>query len=93
MLFLFYSNYYTNRSSIYQIEQLDLSLDNIYYIDLVKAIKKQLYSTNIKKENITESPYDTYLSNNYYSHTEEIKDKSSKIGQNFVGCFYTEIKN
>ena len=67
--------------------------NNIYYIDLVKAIKKQLYSTNIKKENITESPYDTYLSNNYYSHTEEIKDKSSKIGQIFVGCFYTEIKN
>lgn len=66
--------------------------NNIYYIDLISAIKKQLKKEKIKEENIKESPIDTYTNKDYYSHTEEVRDKSKNIGQNFVGCFYQEIK-
>lgn len=64
--------------------------NNIFYIDLIKAIKQQLDEENILEENIQESPYDTYTSPDYYSHTEEVKNPNSIIGQNFVGCFYQE---
>lgn len=64
--------------------------NNVYYIDLNSAIKKQLLEENIKEKNITESKIDTYSSEEYYSHTEEIKNPQCKIGQNFVGCFYQE---
>lgn len=66
---------------------------DIYYIDLIKAIKKQLAKEKIKIENIKESPIDTYTNKDYYSHTEEVRDKTKDIGQNFVGCFYQSIEN
>lgn len=65
---------------------------DIYYIDLIKAIKKQLAKEKIKIENIKESPIDTYTNKDYYSHTEEVRDKTKNIGQNFVGCFYQSIE-
>ena len=66
--------------------------ENTYYIDLVKAIKKQLQEKQIPAQNITESPYDTYTSKDYYSHTEEVKKPNCNIGQNFVGCFYKALE-
>lgn len=65
--------------------------DGIYYIDLISAIKKQLKDENIPLENITESPYDTLLSDDYYSHTEAHNNPDYQQGQNFVGCFYQKI--
>lgn len=65
-------------------------VNNVYYIDLIHAIKKQLDGENILDNNIKESPTDTYLSPDYYSHTEEKRNPNSIIGQNFVGCFYQE---
>lgn len=67
--------------------------ENIYYIDLITAIKKQLRNEQIKEENIQKSPIDTYTNKDYYSHTEEVRDKSKNIGQNFVGCLYQETKD
>lgn len=67
--------------------------NNIYYIDLLSAIRDQLLIEGILKNNIQESSVDTYKDKNYYSHTEEVKDKNSNIGQNFVGCFYQEIES
>lgn len=61
--------------------------NNLYYIDLITAIIKQL---NIPKENIIVSPIDTYKDPNYYSHLSEVKKESKPIGQNFVGAYYTE---
>lgn len=65
--------------------------DKIYYIDLVKAIKKQLREEKIEEKNIKVSKIDTYTNKDYYSHTEEVKDNTKNIGQNFVGCFYEEV--
>ncbi len=65
--------------------------NNIYYIDLVSAIKKQLLKDDIQEKNITVSKIDTYTNKNYYSHTEEVKNPNCEIGQNFVGCFYKLI--
>lgn len=67
--------------------------ENTYYIDLTAAITTQLIAEGIKKENIKESPIDTYSNKNYYSHTEEVRNNTKDIGQNFVGCFYQEIKS
>lgn len=65
--------------------------DDYYYIDLVKAIKMQLYEHKIEDKQITVSPYDTYTNPNYYSHTNEKRNGPKSNGQNFVGCFYKEI--
>ena len=62
--------------------------ENTYYIDMIKAIKKQLHEQKIN--HIKESPIDTYTSPKYYSHIAEVKGNQSKVGQNFVGCFYQE---
>ncbi len=64
--------------------------ENTYYIDMVKAIKKQLNKEEIS--NIIESPIDTYQDPNYYSHIAAVKGNNKKKGQNFVGCFYQEVK-
>lgn len=67
--------------------------NNIYHIDLISAIKNQLKEEQIPESNITISPYDTYLSPDYYSHTEEKRHSEKEIGQNFVGCFYQIVEN
>lgn len=67
--------------------------ENKYYIDLVFAIKKQLKKEKITEKNITVSPVDTYTNENYYSHTKEKQENPQNIGQNFVGCFYQEVKS
>lgn len=70
-----------------------LEKDNIFYIDLPKAIIQQLNSEGITNSHITVSSIDTYSNKDYYSHTEEIKNPDCEIGQNFVGCFYQEIQS
>ena len=60
----------------------------LYHIDLVKAITNQLKKEGILEENIKVSPIDTYTNDDYYSHSEFIRNPESKRGQNFVGCFY-----
>ena len=60
--------------------------DNMYYIDLVSAIIKQLYEIGIK--NIEISPYDTAIHTKFYSNAASSKGKKEKYGQNFVGFFY-----
>lgn len=64
-----------------------------YFIDLNKAIKKQLNEVKIDSSHITESKIDTYKSPDYYSHTEESRKESTNNGQNYVGCFYKEVLN
>ncbi len=66
---------------------------NIFYIDLPNAIIQQLNSEGIINSHITISPIDTYRDKDYYSHTEEVKNPSCEIGQNFVGCLYQEIES
>lgn len=70
-----------------------LEKDNIFYIDLPKAIIQQLNSEGITNSHITVSSIDTYSNKDYYSHTKEIKNPDCEIGQNFVGCFYQEIQS
>lgn len=61
-----------------------------YYIDLIGAIKEQLAKEEVNMQNIHMSPYDTYKSDEFYSHAASMKEINSKKGQNFVGCFYQE---
>ena len=74
-------------------ENCIIEQDNIYYIDLIQAIKRQLNNEGIISNHIKVSPIDTYSNKDYYSHTEEIKNPDCEIGQNFVGCFYQEIQS
>ena len=60
--------------------------NDIYYIDLIKAITNQLNNIGIK--NIEISPYDTATNTRFYSNAAASKGKKEKFGQNFVGFFY-----
>lgn len=60
--------------------------NDIYYIDLIKAITNQLNNIGIK--NIEISPYDTATNPRFYSNAAASKGKKEKFGQNFVGFFY-----
>lgn len=62
--------------------------DNLYYIDLVGCIEKQLKEYGIKHIEI--SPIDTSKYPNYYSHVEEVAGRQKDGGQNFVGFYYKE---
>ena len=56
-------------------------------------IKVAQYDANKEEiSNIIESPIDTYQDPNYYSHIAAVKGNNKKKGQNFVGCFYQEVK-
>lgn len=57
-----------------------------YYIDLVGAIRQQLQEEGIT--HIEESPINTATDSNYYSHSEALKGKQKKLGQNFIGFYY-----
>lgn len=62
--------------------------DNLYYIDLVGCIEKQLRDLGII--NIEISPINTATDPNYYSHVEEVKGNQKEGGQNFIGFYYKE---
>lgn len=82
-----YPNWATNKN-IWQ--DCITQQENNYYIDLNKAIRKELLEVKIDITHIIENKTDTYTSPDYYSHTEEVRDKSTNNGQNYVGCFYRE---
>ncbi|MDD5888187.1 MAG: laccase domain-containing protein [bacterium] len=60
--------------------------DDMYHIDMLNAIKKQLNKIGIT--NITYSQEDTVKSPKFYSHIAATNGEESKKGQNFVGFFY-----
>lgn len=62
--------------------------DGKYTIDLVGAIEKQLRQLGVSKIEI--SPIDTITDPNYASYYGNYHGNSSKLGQNFVGCFYKD---
>lgn len=84
-----YPNWATNKKVWEKAIQKE---QDIYYIDLPKAIQMQLEEIGILKENITINPTDTYRDENYYSHVEEVKNPTCEIGQNFVGCLYQKVE-
>lgn len=62
--------------------------NDIYHIDMLTAIIKQLSKIGIK--NIEHSKINTYTDPNYYSHAAIYSGHEDKKGQNFVGFYYTE---
>lgn len=60
--------------------------DNLYHIDMLKAIIEQLTSKGIK--NIYTSPNDTIVDEKYYSHAGYYQGKKTENGQNLVGFYY-----
>lgn len=60
--------------------------EEVYKIDLVKAITKQLKNIGITHIKINKT--DTFKDERYYSHLAEYYGNTKKTGQNFVGFFY-----
>ena len=60
--------------------------NDMYYIDLILAITKQLNQIGIK--NIEISPYNTATNPKFFSNAAASKGQKEKYGQNFVGFFY-----
>lgn len=83
-----YPNWATNHSVW---ENFIQKKEGKYHIDLVGAIKRQLEQINV--EHIKVSAIDTISNPNYASNYGRLHDNPSKMGQNFVGCFYKEDDN
>lgn len=60
--------------------------DNLYHIDMPRAIIKQLKAAGIT--NIRTSPNDTIVDKRYYSHAGYYQGKKKINGQNIVGFYY-----
>jgi len=60
--------------------------DGLYYIDIRKAIARQLNDSNIAGYSINHD--DTITDPRYYSHSASSKGNEIKKGRHFAGAFY-----
>ncbi len=64
--------------------------DNLFHIDMPRAITRQLNSIDIN--NIEISPNDTIIDERYYSHAGNYQGRKKVTGQNLVGFYYKTSK-
>lgn len=63
--------------------------DNLFHINMKKAISSQMRERNIEANNITYSNIDTITNPNYYSNSAG-RNNPEKLGRNFTGVFFPE---
>lgn len=80
-----YPSWATNKE-IWQ-DSIKKESDNLYHIDMIKAITEQLNKIDIR--NIIISPNDTITDKRYYSHAGNYQGLKKDQGQNIVGFYYS----
>lgn len=82
-----YTNYpYWATNEEVWANSIEKASDNLYHIDMPRAIIEQLQSAGIT--NIKVSQNDTIIDDKYYSHAGHYQGKKKDNGQNIVGFYY-----